>query len=142
MEYTYLKLIMKVFEMNVYNDGGRDASGFTFEKNDCCVRALSIALGIEYATAHKQLKDFGRQDSKSTYNFVGFMQKHIPSLEFEHRTVNQSLGWSIKSFLKYHPTGTFILRIRHHVFAVINGIAYDTWNPKQGSHIMGYWKLA
>ena len=119
-------------------DGGRLASGFTHEKNDCAVRTLAIATGVDYGVAHAMLKEKGRRDGKPTYGFATFIKEHIPVTECKTR---QQIKSTIGTFIKNKNKGTYIVGIRHHVFAVIDGIIHDSWEPKLGCHVKTYWKL-
>ena len=55
-----------------YNDGGRKAAGYKGVTGDCGARAMTIALGLDYAEVYKELAqanaDNGR--AKSARNGV------------------------------------------------------------------------
>ncbi len=67
-----------------YNDGGKAKTGRKGVSGDCGVRAMAIALGIDYDSCYKELaqanKDFGYSKSarnglhKNVYEYV--LQKH------------------------------------------------------------------
>ena len=80
-----------------YNDGGRAATGRKGSAGDCGVRAMSIALGLDYDACYKELaqanKDAGNKKSarnglpKSVYEKV--LNKHgwfwMPAPKFDGR---------------------------------------------------------
>ena len=53
-----------------FNDGGRKDAGYKGVSRDCGVRAMAIAMGLDYTAVYKELaqanKDYGR--SKSARN--------------------------------------------------------------------------
>jgi hypothetical protein len=123
-----------------YNDGGRKAAGFKGIAGDCVVRAISIALNLDYKTTYKQLaqanKDYGNE--KSARN--GLSKKvYIPFLT-QH-------GWVWRSAPKFDgrkarcadmPKGVVIARQAHHLVAVIDGVPNDIGNPSH-KMVYGYW---
>jgi hypothetical protein len=106
----------------VVTDGGRSAAGYR-ESLDCTVRAAAVAGGISYAEAHAQLKSLGRRDGHTfafgllANEFVGAYRVRRNEFYSEYRTVGQ--------FLKAKLTGRFVLRTNKHVFAVVDGVAFD-----------------
>jgi hypothetical protein len=126
--------------MFTFNDGGRQAAGFKGTAGDCVVRAISIAMNLDYKTTYKQLaqlnKDFG--NAKSARN--GLNKKvYIPFLE-QH-------GWKWVSAPKFEgrkaqcsdmPLGIVIARQAGHYVAVINGTPQDTWDCSH-KMVYGFW---
>jgi hypothetical protein len=104
---------VKVWELS---DAGRKEA-FPNEHNDCTVRAYAIAFDIPYYQAHKELADFGRKNGRGIVLHKFLASKGI--------TVTAHKG-TVKRFLKEHLEGVFIVRIRHHVFAVKTGKVFDT----------------
>lgn len=120
--------------MFVRSDAGRYVEGYKHEKNDCVVRAIAHAYDLPYNHAHATIKSLGRQDRK------GF---HTPkAMEVHKYQYKQDLPhMTVKTFLRQFPRGVYVLRIRGHAFAVKNGVIYDTFQPKLGSHIRQFWKV-
>tara|TARA_R110000751_G_scaffold64924_1_gene133159 strand:- start:199 stop:462 length:264 start_codon:yes stop_codon:yes gene_type:complete len=81
-------------ECFVYDDGGKKASGRRGVSGDCGVRAMAIALGLEYSTCYIELaqanKEFGYK--KSARN--GLMKEVFQS-------VLKKRGWT------WHKAPTF-----------------------------------
>jgi hypothetical protein len=97
------------------------------EYNDCTVRALSIAAGMPYDEAHSLLAQAGRRPGHR-FDFRGYMAGRT---EFNGRTVTRVVMPAYRyptlaQFIKDFPKGTFILRKTGHVFAVKDGVAYDS----------------
>ena len=127
-------------ECFVYNDGGKKASGRKGVSGDCGVRAMAIALGLEYSTCYIELaqanKEFGYK--KSARN--GLMKEVFQS-------VLKKRGWTWhkaptfsgrKAYASDLPKGTFIARMSRHYATVIDGVPHDIFDssPKM---VYGYW---
>ncbi len=126
-----------------YNDGGRAASGRKGSAGDCGVRAMSIALGIDYDTCYKELaqanKDNGRAKSvrsgimKDVYaavlNSYGLVWHSAP--KFDGR----------KARCSDMPSGIVIARQAGHFVAVVNGNPQDTFDSSE-KMVYGYWAKA
>ena len=123
------------------------------EKNDCFVRALAVATGSAYETAHEKAKSsFGRPDKKGTpnENIVAQMLNY----ELNGMTIGDStykvtvLGnkdtknvyklygekvlrqKTLKSFIESHPKGTYIVTVAKHALTVKDGEVMD-WNSNK-----------
>ena len=118
------------------------------EKNDCFVRALAVATGSAYETAHEKAKSsFGRPDKKGTENLMITTQMlkaedeglKIGDIKYSVKVLGKSrthntyklYGESIqrkktvKSFIKDNPKGNFILTVSKHALAIIDGKLVD-----------------
>ena len=123
-----------------FNDGGRAASGRKGQTGDCAVRAMAIALSLDYDVCYKELaqanKDNGR--AKSVRN--GVMKDVFSAVLHRH-------GWVWHSAPKLDgrnarcadmPRGTVIARQSRHFVAVIDGKPSDTFNSSD-KMVYGYW---
>ncbi len=101
---------------------------FKTEKADCSVRALSKCLGIEYAAAHRALKEAGRKNRcRVAFRKVAAALGFEPSPEYSCRT--------IESVLPEMVQGRYFVYVSGHFFAVVNGVIYDAKPPKPGTRI-------
>lgn len=113
-----------------------DSGRITGEKNDCTVRALSEALEIPYLEAYGIMLGFGRKFGKGmhvepVYDSLGLVKIDRPNM-------------SVARFIKeVAPYGNWIIKIRRHVFAVKNGIIFDTVGSKYhvNRHVLSAWKV-
>ena len=123
------------------------------EKNDCFVRALAVATGSAYETAHEKAKfSFGRPDKKGTpsENIIAQMlnyeqngmtigdntysvtvlgnkdTKNVYKLYGEKVLRKKTL----KSFIQSHPKGTYIVTVAKHALTVKDGEVMD-WNSNK-----------
>lgn len=122
------------------NDGGRAASGRKGSAGDCGVRAMAIALGMDYDACYKELaqanKDAGRAKS---------MRRGIMKSDFQK--VLARYGWVWHSAPKFDgrkarcsdmPKGAVIASQARHFVAVIDGQPHDTFDSS-GKMVYGYW---
>jgi hypothetical protein len=146
-------------------------AGFEYETNDCTVRALAVAVGVPYRDAHASLARAGRQPrhgmyfnellaswSRSQQVVYGyrFERMAIPSATVTHarrRSVSAD-GWNrsttmylkrnrptLASILSTLKTGRYLVVITRHVFAVIDGVIYDTGLSGMRRGVEGIYKL-
>lgn len=112
----------------IITDGGRDRE----EHRDCTVRALSIAQEIPYHEAHNICAFYGRKNRR------GF---HCASM------FNKLFGRPIKrtgsvgKFVESNIEGRFVVQIRGHAFAVINGSVADIVKIPPKCHINRAWAV-
>ena len=111
-------------------------------KGDCVIRAFAIAADIDWLEAFDKLTAYAREtynvpNDKNCYKVVfeqfGFLKRSVGVEKGKFRM-------TVEDFCKTHPKGRYILRIAHHLTAVVNGKVYDTWNTANKS-IYYYWEL-
>lgn len=96
---------------------------------DCAVRAVSVALGIDWEKAYELLADAGfamadMPSSDSVWGAVlrqhGFYRKAIPNTCPDCYTA--------EDFMRDHPHGTYVLAFGGHVATIRDGNLYDSWD--------------
>ena len=115
---------MKHQTIDVDGTRGVDYAG---ERNDCTVFAIATASGMPYGAAHRELEVFGRRRGKgvSTLSFFEFKGWRIANYEvvdvpmFAYKPT-----WASVRYLTVK--GRYLIRVKAHVFAVVNGVIYDT----------------
>lgn len=99
---------------------------------DCAVRAVSVALDVDWETAYDLLADAGYQmgdmpSSDSVWGAVlrmhGFYRAAIPD--------KCPVCYSAADFAIDHPKGIYVLGFGGHVATVKNGMIYDAWDSSQ-----------
>jgi len=123
-----------------YNDGGR-SKYFKGITGDCATRAMAIALDIDYKSAYNELseanaKSVGKKSARngiSKEDFNRVLEAHgwvwVAAPKFQGR----------KAYVGDMPSGRVIARMAKHLVAVIDGVAYDTFNSTR-KMIYGYWE--
>ena len=126
--------------MYKFNDGGRASAGYKGKTGDCGVRAMAIALGLNYKTVYKELAQ-ANADNGRAKSARGGVMKDIYS------EVLKRYGWvwmkaptfaGRKARCSDMPAGAVIAKQAHHFVAVIDGVANDSWDST-GRMVYGYW---
>ena len=100
---------------------------------DCAVRAVSVALGIDWETAYNMLAtngylmgDLPQANSviAATLRKEGFYKAIIPD------TCPDDC-YTAEMFCEDHPYGIFVLGFGNHVATVIDGEVWDAWDSTQ-----------
>ena len=90
-------------------------------KNDCCVRALACAAGVEYKTASAVFSTAGRPLKKGTpWDVV--RQVHESWLKLERLPLDNI---PLAVFTVMFPQGSFVVFKHAHAFAVVDGVVHD-----------------
>lgn len=96
---------------------------------DCAVRAVSVALGIDWEQAYALLAAMAyamgdMPSSDAVWGAVlrqnGFYRQSIPDTCPDCYTASD--------FASEHPRGTFVLGFGGHVATIRDGVLYDSWN--------------
>ena len=92
------------------------------ERNDCTVRATAIALDITYADAHARMAKLGRKPRKGArYALCAPKLGMIARPDLGHKC------W--KTVAPLLTSGRFVIRVAHHVFAVVDGVPSEYSKP-------------
>lgn len=115
-----------------------------YENNDCVVRSFMVALGLTYEDAHDFVKkNLNRKDKEGTYtsiyvkNILGTKKNNLKIKYFGHAEYKQPIGvpsnkvikngksnYTVKSFCEQYTTGRYVLIVRGHAMALVNGVLY------------------
>jgi hypothetical protein len=115
----------------IITDGGRSISNHPDERLDCTVRALAIATNRSYNDAHGILSQLGRKPKHKFYNTGEKITRIIG------RSCKRS--GSVGKFARLHPVGRFLIQVRGHCFALVNGEAYDMSPMSEKTHVVKAW---
>lgn len=108
---------------------------------DCSVRAVSVALGVDWDTAFdmlahnaKEMGDMPSSDSVwgSVLRQHGFTRHSVPNRCPDCYTA--------EAFAYDHPVGIYVLGFGGHVATIYDGSLYDSWDSSQEIP-QYYWKL-
>lgn len=149
----------------VITDAGRVTSGYAGEEKDCTVRALAKAGNMSYEQAHTIMAEEGRKTGRGasmiggilnaamkkllTYKYIE-LPKHervyngapgFVGINNRPILVHRNVGPNIKQFVERYPRGRYILRIKKHVFAVIDGVMYDKYKQHGGAEVKAVWEI-
>ena len=99
---------------------------------DCAVRAISVALSVDWETAYALLVGFGYNmcDMPSSDAVWGAVLR-------KHGFIRESLPdtcpdcYSADDFCRDHPEGIFVLGFGNHTATVVDGDIYDSWDSSK-----------
>jgi hypothetical protein len=132
----------------------KGCSRFPGEKDDCVPRSIANATELPYHEAHAIAKSHGRKDGDTmcstkvakALTFAGFKFLGAFGTTLDSK-VNQAIhgvkahrGITLVKLLPYLHTGRYIVEVRGHVFAVVDGDMIDYGDIPGGTSVTGLWK--
>jgi len=99
---------------------------------DCAVRAVSVALGVDWESAYNLIADAGfnmadMPSSDAVWSAVlrqhGFYRMNIPN--------TCPACYTAADFAADHPRGVYVLGFGGHVATIVDGNLYDAWDSSQ-----------
>jgi hypothetical protein len=131
---------MKLF----LHDGGQSDTIYAGEENTCTVRALAITANISYEDAYDIMQEAGRRPNGRIFMGMGLskFQECGGHYECVYCRGIFSPRITLRKMLPQLEEGNYIVRVRRHVFAVVDGLVYDTeLLPARNSIIETVWKV-
>lgn len=143
----------------VYDDGGRDAAGYSGAADDCVCRSIAIATGLPYKHVYESLRLAIKEFRRSSNSLAALSRRGSSPANGVHRVVyhpyllNLGAVWTptmrIGQGCKVHlrggelPMGRLVVRASKHITAVIDGVIHDTYDPgRDGTRcVYGYYTL-
>lgn len=94
------------------------------ERNDCVVRAISIAANLHYATAHEYCAKAGRPRGRGMYDPQ--INRAISLVEGKEVAMDWGCaGMTFAEFARANPVGRFVISKRGHMVALVDGVYHD-----------------
>lgn len=132
----------------------RGATAGGLEKNDCTVRALANASGMDYFDAHNLLSKYGRKKycgakfgtMHNAYRDAGFLLNSVHGTTGQARYVARVTkriaedGVTLAKILPKLAFGEYIVNITGHAVAVVNGKIIDTFDNPAGKRVIAVFK--
>lgn len=105
------------------------------QRADCTLTAIAFLCGMDYCEADRFLSGHGRDRGRgvSTIKVLNECNNEINGYKF---TKIQHPPCQVWKFVKDHPTGSYLLRIRGHVLVLHHGTVYDYAN--HGNEILDW----
>lgn len=124
----------------------KDSTGYSairpeWDSQDCSVRSLAVATGVNYETASAAFSARGRALKKGTS--VALSTKLYEEV-LGMKRVTLAEGMRLEAFLQVAQRGSFILHTRTHAFAVVEGVVCDWEGTKTSAPrtvIEAAWKI-
>ena len=126
------------------------------ESNDCTVRALANAYNMPYGLSHRIFSKAGREQGKgvkcsvthATYTRLGFeligIYGDTVKAKYLSRYVvkiQRNKGITLKNIMPQLQQGRYIVGIRGHVFAVVDGQILDYGHNYANSRVVEVYRL-
>lgn len=142
----------------VYDDGGREAAGYTGVAADCVTRAICIAFGLDYQTVYDDLaslqagRTYTGRDGK-TKTVARSARSGVLREVWKAYVLDLGGVWTptmgIGSGCRVHllreelPAGRLIVQVTKHTVAVIDGVIRDNHDPSRGGTrcVYGYFTV-
>lgn len=94
--------------------------------DDCVVRSLSLLTNKEWAEMYDELSDLA-SDNSLMFDSVVFVEDYLDDRYERQCHYSKTLGEFINEF----PIGKYAVTMNGHITAVIDGIVYDTFDPRE-----------
>lgn len=97
--------------------------------DDCTVRALSLALGMEWTEAYDLLAEAGRDMGLMPTN-PAVMWALLKMRGFTREALPDQCPdcYTVADFARDHSRGLFVVATGTHILCVIGGDWFDSWN--------------
>lgn len=122
------------------SDAGRSQSKRPKQSNDCTVRAVAIALELPYDEAYDLLALAGRKCT-SRFDIVKWLKEQPWAEKLAFPAVKGERRMNPAKFCATYTTGRYICRVAKHVFAVVDGVVYDTTENRPDRCIYTAWQV-
>lgn len=111
-----------------------------WDRNDCSVRALATAAGVNYETASAAFSASGRRLRKGT---EVSLSEELYESKLGMRRIGLAEGLRLEAFLEVARTGRFVLHRKNHAFAVVDGVVHDWEGTKtrESTVLLRVWKV-
>lgn len=111
---------------------------------DCTIRALSKFFNLTWIETFELCEPIIKKyQLLPNYFFFANQEKQIAEgLGLKRIPISNKKGTkrpTVESFAKEHPTGTYLLKVSHHVVTVVDGFYFDTWDCGKKS-LYGYYE--
>ena len=98
---------------------------------DCAVRAVSVALGVDWETAYTMIAaaGFSMCDMPSSNSVWGAVLRQNG---FYRQAIEDTCPdcYTAEDFCNDHPEGVYVLGFGNHVATVRDGTIYDSWDSR------------
>lgn len=122
----------------LFNDGGRKAAGFKGFASDCVCRAIAIALDLPYIEVYRDLADACEARGEGRQHARNGVWREVYESWLKQRgwiwTPTMFVGQGCKVHLRSDelPAGRLIVRLSHHLVAVVGSVLHDISDCSRG----------
>ena len=116
----------------IYDDGGREATGYRGQASDCVARALAVLTERSYKECYTDLAQANARAGGKRSARNGIRNQVYTEVFLAHGLIKISPGKG--SRLTYteahHRYGNCIVKTTHHLAALIDGALHDTFDGR------------
>jgi hypothetical protein len=145
----------------VYTDGGRIEAGYKGFAGDCVTRSIAIITGKPYQEVYDAINELSKSKKLgselvktkygNSYQKVSSARNGVPRHVYDEYLKSLGYKWiptmKIGSGCYVHlckeelPLGRLLVRVSHHLTAVIDGVIYDNHDCSRGGMrcVYGYY---
>lgn len=91
------------------------------DNNYCTVIATSTVCEMSYNRAYKKLQRVGRKHRRGTWMLYEVIRRQ----GYDMQEVANTKNMTVSKFAELYPRGTYLLHVREHVVAVVDGVIND-----------------
>lgn len=96
---------------------------------DCVIRAISTAFNKDYLETRRECNRVKKTLGYETYAEHDFIFDYLKDYErLKYKATAGEARYKLCEFANDHQHGSYIVKVRHHVVAVVEGVILDTWD--------------
>lgn len=96
--------------------------------NDCVVRAISLAEEKTWDQVYEELSKYA-QSQGITFSEIEFIDKYLSDKYESYCQDRKNPAVTVGDFANKQLEGRWLVTMKGHITAIINGIIYDTFDP-------------
>jgi hypothetical protein len=98
--------------------------------NCCTVIATATVCEMSYNRTYKKLERVGRKHRRGTWMFYEVIRRQ----GYDMQKVENTRGMTVSKFAELYPKGTYLLHVRAHAIAIVDGVINDHTNEEILKH--------
>ena len=87
----------------------------------CTVIATATVCEMSYNRTYKKLERVGRKHRRGTWMFYEVIRRQ----GYDMQKVENTRGMTVSKFAELYPKGTYLLHVRAHAIAIVDGVIND-----------------
>jgi hypothetical protein len=111
-----------------------------FGDNDCAIRSLVFVTNHSYARVLKSIRA-NREPEIHKGTPIDIIFKYLRDSKIRYRTSNFLAGQRTRDICSHNKTGTYLVLVRNHIFALIDGIVCGTGVETYKQRVQGLWRI-
>lgn len=97
--------------------------------NDCTVRAISLATGRSWDETFEELSKFAQAQAIMPDDVI-YIDEYLERKFEKICGCKNNIKISVGDFVNTHKIGTYLITMNGHITCCIDGVVYDTFDPR------------